>query len=656
MAFENLEAFREPVARVVLRNGGLDLERKAAGAAGAHEPLGADVFSKRSDREHHENSGRDEADDGEIARAAGFEVERAEIRGVEGCVAVGGRGSREPRAAQREAGCEEGEAGEIECALWRQATAREGEGGRADHSGGGGDHERATTDFFGSDRGFGVRGKPDRERGARLATHGQPDRAERTGDKDDDADGDTRGLRGEGERRGAAVAGPNGFEETKNAAGVEGGERQAQRCANDEDDGALGETPAQELARGEADGAEERVLAIALEEAELKQHRDEAERGEDQEKTHAEEKAAEIDGGLRAGLRAGADVADKELIHLGLQRGEESAFKFGGLSLRERNAQGGERAPTRGPHFASGGEGEKRFGCAAEFVPIFFIVGPDEFQVERQTGVPIALVLGVTDAGEVGHPRTVGRKSGERNDGANAKRLLLFDEGVGGANLKIGDADFVVFFGVKIVGEPAVEHDLARAEVGGEKRRGGGGSGRGDGIGRGAITDAQFVDEVSGGGLDRRKCAGDGFGDRGIEEDALGAEFEGGWFFEPLQGESVVGEAEDAAEGFSENRFRFCAIEEDKVGPTWTLEGLLEQLDREENGGARDLGGGEIEAAEGVVADDGGDFAANGFQFRFGAGDGGVAGEDAGFLQANDEGIADRDLEAAGERVVDGDF
>ena len=63
----------------------------------------------------------------------------------------------------------------------------------------------------------------------------------------------------------------------------------------------------------------------------------------------------------------------------------------------------------------------------------------------------------------------------------------------------------------------------------------------------------------------------------------------------------------------------------------------------------------KIETAERSVADDGGDCAAEGFEFRLGTGDGGVAGEDAGFLQAHDHGIADGDLEAAGEGVVEGD-
>ena len=82
------------------------------------------------------------------------------------------------------------------------------------------------------------------------------------------------------------------------------------------------------MARGQTDGAEEGVLAVALEQAELKQHRDESERGENQKETHAEEEPAEIDGGFGGVLRARADVAQEELIHLGPERAEERALEF----------------------------------------------------------------------------------------------------------------------------------------------------------------------------------------------------------------------------------------------------------------------------------------------------------------------------------------
>ena len=92
------------------------------------------------------------------------------------------------------------------------------------------------------------------------------------------------------------------------------------------------------MARGQADGAEEGVLAVALEEGELKQHRDESEGGEDQKETHAEEESAEIDGGFGGFLRARADVAQEKLIHFGPERVEQGAFEFGDLRLGVRNA------------------------------------------------------------------------------------------------------------------------------------------------------------------------------------------------------------------------------------------------------------------------------------------------------------------------------
>lgn len=113
------------------------------------------------------------------------------------------------------------------------------------------------------------------------------------------------------------------------------------------------------MARGQADGAEEGVLAVALEQAELKQHRDESERGENEKETHTEEEPAEIDGGFGGVLRARADVAQEELIHLGPERAEERALEFvRGLRRRMGQAEGGE-VPQRVAHISRPAAREK---------------------------------------------------------------------------------------------------------------------------------------------------------------------------------------------------------------------------------------------------------------------------------------------------------
>ena len=218
-------------------------------------------------------------------------------------------------------------------------------------------------------------------------------------------------MRGERESRRPTLPGPDRFEETQNSAGVEHRERQADRGPGEENHDGLAEAPAQELARRHADGAEESVLAVTLEQTELKEHPDETECREDQEETHAEEQAAEIHGRLRGALRAGAHVAEEQLVHLGPQRAKQRALQFVSLPARVRKAQGGEAAPARGPHLTTRGNGEKRFRRALKIIPVALVHIANAVELERKARVPIALVLRVADAGKVGHPRAVGREA-----------------------------------------------------------------------------------------------------------------------------------------------------------------------------------------------------------------------------------------------------
>jgi hypothetical protein len=219
VAGEDFETLARAVAWEVLRDGRLDPVGKAAGAAAGREPIGADVFSKRGDREHHEDGGGDEADNGEVARAAGFQVERAERGGVE-CGARLRRAS-EPGAAEGEAGDERGEAGEVECALRGETAARGGEGAGTDEGGETGEEQGVAADGGGRRGDLETGGETDGEGATRLAADREPEGSEGTHQEGDDADRDGGGLGGERERRAGALAGPNRFQETEDAACVE---------------------------------------------------------------------------------------------------------------------------------------------------------------------------------------------------------------------------------------------------------------------------------------------------------------------------------------------------------------------------------------------------------------------------------------------------
>jgi hypothetical protein len=114
----------------------------------------------------------------------------------------------------------------------------------------------------------------------------------------------------------------------------------------------LCQSPAQDFTGRHADRAEQRVFRAALEQAQLKQHRDQAERGEDQEETHPDEEAPEIDRGLRGGLRADAQIAHEHLVQLRTQAGENPARDLRLQVARPREAQGGGRTPAGRPEFA----------------------------------------------------------------------------------------------------------------------------------------------------------------------------------------------------------------------------------------------------------------------------------------------------------------
>src|SRR5262249_22644429 len=107
---ENLEAFRPTVAGRVQRCRGFDPKGESARAALALQPIRADLLSKRRDGKHHEYGRRDQADDGEAARAACPQVEPAEVARIDCRIAIVRSKPHHPPAAKGDSSGEQGEA------------------------------------------------------------------------------------------------------------------------------------------------------------------------------------------------------------------------------------------------------------------------------------------------------------------------------------------------------------------------------------------------------------------------------------------------------------------------------------------------------------------------------------------------------------------
>ena len=136
-------------------------------------------------------------------------------------------------------------------------------------------------------------------------------------------------------------------------------------------------------------------------------------------------------------------------------------------------------------------------------VPVGFVLLADAGQVERQAGGPVGGVVGLGDAGEIGHPELVGSGPCERDDAADGELGGFLDEAVATTKSVVAQGDFVAGLRGEVFGFPRVEDDLVGGEaVGDEVHRDGVDAGD-HRVGRFLVVGGDGVGEV---GDDRAGC------------------------------------------------------------------------------------------------------------------------------------------------------
>ena len=166
--------------------------------------------------------------------------------------------------------------------------------------------------------------------------------------------------------------------------------------------------------------------------------------------------------------------------------------------------------------------------------------------LHREARVPVADALGLRDAGEVRHQRAVSPRHLHRDDGADAETVRGLDERRAGVGQEVGQLQLAAWLELQLVRKPLVDDDLVIAQVRRHQRRTGGGDHR---VSRGVGARAQQRGEVGEDGLrvgiHRQRSADGGR----VEEDAVGAEFEGGGVGEGAEFELVVSQVPRAIPG-----------------------------------------------------------------------------------------------------------
>ena len=144
--------------------------------------------------------------------------------------------------------------------------------------------------------------------------------------------------------------------------------------------------------------------------------------------------------------------------------------------------------------------------------------------LHRKARVPVADALGLRDAGEVRHQRAVGPRHLHRHDGADAEAVRGLGERRAGVGQKVGQLQLSAGLELQLVREPLVDDDLVIAQVRRHERRTGGSDHRvGGGVGARAQQRGEVSEDGLRGGVHRPRGADGGR----VEEDAVGAEFEG---------------------------------------------------------------------------------------------------------------------------------
>ena len=270
-------------------------------------------------------------------------------------------------------------------------------------------------------------------------------------------------------------------------------------------------------------------------------------------------------------------------------------------------------------------------------MPVGFVLVADAAGIHLEAGLPVAAVLLVGHAGKIGHPREVEAGCVHGQDLRDGELPRLLGELSALAHDEVFQRDLAAHADAEVVGEPLGDDDRVRAELGGEEA---GGIGGGDhGVGRGLVAGAEFVDEIS----QRGRAGRRGFDNLRLEEDARGAELEAaGRELADLKARVLDLPMRDdiCAEITAGAEKEICASGES--------EPLLQQRERQENAGGRDLAGLQAEPAECFVADQVRDIGADGDDLIFLSGERSILGEKAGLLDADDDGVADADAELRG--------
>src|SRR2546430_12436938 len=85
-------------------------------------------------------------------------------------------------------------------------------------------------------------------------------------------------------------------------------------------------------------------------------------------------------------------------------------------------------AESVSPQRLSGSESYERLRRAAIVLPVILVFGPDAFEFDRQTGVPVARALCLFDTRKFRHKIAVPRRARQADDGANGQSVGSFFE------------------------------------------------------------------------------------------------------------------------------------------------------------------------------------------------------------------------------------
>ena len=367
-----------------------------------------------------------------------------------------------------------------------------------------------------------------------LFAQREPQREHRHQHAADDAARERRRLGVEMQITRAHRVAPHGRERAQHCPRIHHRARRAEQRAEQRQPRALAEQESPDLSRRESQREQRADFLGALFDAELKQQRHQHARRHDQEKTEPDEQPAEVLSlrARREGLRAHGLEREAEIRRLEFR--EETLFQF---RIR-REAHGGRVAETVGPHFSTGVQRDEGLRRAAPFGPVIVVFFP-HFVRERKARVPVARLLRLGDAGEVGHQRAIGPRHFQRHDRANAEAIRGLEESRAGVGLEIRERNFRARADLQILREPLVDDDFVVAQIRGHERRTRGGDHR---VGRRALARAQEVDEEGEHGLrvglDRERGAHGGR----IEKNARRAQFDGGRIGEGTEFKLGVGE------------------------------------------------------------------------------------------------------------------